>query len=210
MPSGGQIWNQYKWCHLVAMFATNASGAIWWPNLQPIQYHWNQFWILADTQDMDPRSVVPLAMFPQNLIHIGKYWSKRAFGGHQHLELVEPRWAVHLWASAAVPERHYRQPLKTWLIWEIILRMEPHPYLILVTNAATSVCGKIFQVRGIFWQLTRKVPTKGPRVLLCNFAVCNFTHRVYFLQTVCNSTCSMSFYTECVFLYIVCNFTHCV
>ena len=23
-----------KWCHLVAKFATDASGAIWWPNLQ--------------------------------------------------------------------------------------------------------------------------------------------------------------------------------
>ena len=53
---------------------------------------------------MDPRSVVPLAMFPQNLIHVGEYWSKRAFGGHQHLELVKPRWAVHLRASAAVPD----------------------------------------------------------------------------------------------------------
>ena len=34
---GGQLWNQCKWCHLVAKFATNASGAIWWPNLQPMQ-----------------------------------------------------------------------------------------------------------------------------------------------------------------------------
>ena len=34
-------------------------------------------------------------------------------------------------------------------------------YLILVTNAANGVCGKFFQVslvRGIFWQLMRKVP----------------------------------------------------
>ena len=31
---GGQLWNQCKWCHLVAKFATNASGAIWWLNLQ--------------------------------------------------------------------------------------------------------------------------------------------------------------------------------
>ena len=27
------MW-QCKWCHLVAKFETNASGAIWWPNLQ--------------------------------------------------------------------------------------------------------------------------------------------------------------------------------
>ena len=33
-PSGGQIWNLCKWRHLVANFATNSSGAIWWRNLQ--------------------------------------------------------------------------------------------------------------------------------------------------------------------------------
>ena len=32
-----QICNYYKWRHLVAKFATNASGAIWWPNLQLMQ-----------------------------------------------------------------------------------------------------------------------------------------------------------------------------
>ena len=43
---GGQLWNQCKWCHLVAKFATNArrhlvakignnaSVVIWWLNLQ--------------------------------------------------------------------------------------------------------------------------------------------------------------------------------
>ena len=35
--SGGQNCNQCKWRHLVAKFATNASGAIWWPNLQLMQ-----------------------------------------------------------------------------------------------------------------------------------------------------------------------------
>ena len=30
-PSGGQICNLCKWRHLVANFATNASGTIWWP-----------------------------------------------------------------------------------------------------------------------------------------------------------------------------------
>ena len=38
----------------------------------------------------------------QNLIHVCKYWSKRAAVGNQHLELVEPCCAVHLRASAAV------------------------------------------------------------------------------------------------------------
>ena len=33
-PCGGQIWNLSRWRHLVGNFATNASGAIWWPNLQ--------------------------------------------------------------------------------------------------------------------------------------------------------------------------------
>ena len=37
VPSGGQICNQCKWRHLVAKFGTNASGAIWWPNLQLMQ-----------------------------------------------------------------------------------------------------------------------------------------------------------------------------
>ena len=34
---GGQIWNQCKWRHLVAKFATKVSGAIWWPNLELMQ-----------------------------------------------------------------------------------------------------------------------------------------------------------------------------
>ena len=36
-PSGGQIFNKCKWYHLVAKFGTNASGAIWWPNLELLQ-----------------------------------------------------------------------------------------------------------------------------------------------------------------------------
>ena len=31
---GGQLWIQCEWCHLVAKFTTNASGAIWRLNLQ--------------------------------------------------------------------------------------------------------------------------------------------------------------------------------
>ena len=46
IPSGDQIWNLFKWRVLVAKFLTNASGgqicnftsgAIWWPNLEPLQ-----------------------------------------------------------------------------------------------------------------------------------------------------------------------------
>ena len=33
-PSGGQICNLCNQHHLLAKFATNASGAIWWPILQ--------------------------------------------------------------------------------------------------------------------------------------------------------------------------------
>ena len=33
-PSGGNICNECRWRHLVVKFAINASGAIWWPNLQ--------------------------------------------------------------------------------------------------------------------------------------------------------------------------------
>ena len=36
-PSGGQICNKCKWCHLVAKFGTNASCAIWWPSLELMQ-----------------------------------------------------------------------------------------------------------------------------------------------------------------------------
>ena len=36
-PSGGQICNLFKWRHLVAKFETNASGTIWWPNLELMQ-----------------------------------------------------------------------------------------------------------------------------------------------------------------------------
>ena len=32
--SGGQLW---KWSHLVVKFETNASDALWWPNLQLVQ-----------------------------------------------------------------------------------------------------------------------------------------------------------------------------
>ena len=30
-PSGDQIWNYWKWSHLVTRYATYASGVIWWP-----------------------------------------------------------------------------------------------------------------------------------------------------------------------------------
>ena len=36
-PSGGQICNQCQWRHLVAKFATDASGSTWWENLQLMQ-----------------------------------------------------------------------------------------------------------------------------------------------------------------------------
>jgi len=37
VPCGGQNCNKRKWGHLVAKFATNASGAMWWPNLYAMQ-----------------------------------------------------------------------------------------------------------------------------------------------------------------------------
>jgi len=36
-PSGGQIWNYCKRRHPETKFANNASGAIWWQNLKPMQ-----------------------------------------------------------------------------------------------------------------------------------------------------------------------------
>ena len=50
VSSGGQIYNQCMWLHLVAKFGTNASGAIRWTILQLMQIaplgdqNWNQFW----------------------------------------------------------------------------------------------------------------------------------------------------------------------
>ena len=37
MPIGQSkaMW-QYKWLNMVGKFVTNASGAIWWPNVQPM------------------------------------------------------------------------------------------------------------------------------------------------------------------------------
>ena len=37
MQPGGQLWNQCRWGHLMTKFGTNASGANWWLNLQPMQ-----------------------------------------------------------------------------------------------------------------------------------------------------------------------------
>ena len=51
VPSGGQICNWCKWCHLVVKFATNTSGSIWLPNLQ-----------LMQVTESISGSVVPLAM----------------------------------------------------------------------------------------------------------------------------------------------------
>ena len=42
-PSGAQIWNLYKWRHLVPKNATNASGAMLLPNLIPS--HRVNFWV---------------------------------------------------------------------------------------------------------------------------------------------------------------------
>ena len=37
MQPGGQICNICKCCHLMANFGTNASGATWWTNFEPMQ-----------------------------------------------------------------------------------------------------------------------------------------------------------------------------
>ena len=38
VPSGGQICDKCKWHHLVAKFATDASGAMLLPNLVQVQF----------------------------------------------------------------------------------------------------------------------------------------------------------------------------
>ena len=62
-PSGGQICNKCKWCHLVAKFGTNASCAIWWPNLELMQVEPPLAGEITQVLDAYPGSVVPLAMF---------------------------------------------------------------------------------------------------------------------------------------------------
>ena len=67
-PSGGQIWNYCKWRLLVAKFVTNASDAIWWPNLQLMQVapssdHAMWSLNLVQVTESISGSVVPLAMF---------------------------------------------------------------------------------------------------------------------------------------------------
>ena len=74
-PSGDQIWNLCKWRYLVAKSATivlNASGAIWWPNLEQIfnlNFPFNWICMLCSWRDNSiyntqyPGSVVHLAMF---------------------------------------------------------------------------------------------------------------------------------------------------
>ena len=62
-PSGGQICNKCKWCHLVAKFGTNASCAIWWPNLELMQVEPPLAGEITQVRDAIPGSVVALAMF---------------------------------------------------------------------------------------------------------------------------------------------------
>jgi len=71
-PSGGQICNLCKWRHLVAKFATNTSGAIWWSNLQlkqvVVKYATNAIGAmlllkLIQVTESISGSVVPLATF---------------------------------------------------------------------------------------------------------------------------------------------------
>ena len=91
-PSGGQICNLCKRPYLVAKFAINASGAIWWPHLQLMQVapsggqicnlnKWRHLVVkyatnvigamlllkLIQVTESISGSVVPLAMFVLNL-----------------------------------------------------------------------------------------------------------------------------------------------
>ena len=67
-PSGGQICNLCKWRHLVAIFATNASGAMLLPSL-------------IQVTDSISGSVVPLAMF--KVIHAENVFQKN--GNHKEI-----------------------------------------------------------------------------------------------------------------------------
>ena len=79
VPSGGQICNQCKWRHLVAQFGTNASGAIWWPNLQQMQEvhvvvkfnpsHGVNFWVRCASGNVS-------FCFPFYLLKLGFWWDE--------------------------------------------------------------------------------------------------------------------------------------
>ena len=63
-PPDDQIFNQCKLCHLVAKYATNTSGTIWWSNLQLLQVAPSvAMFSLAIVTESISGSVVPLAMF---------------------------------------------------------------------------------------------------------------------------------------------------
>ena len=65
VPSGGHVCNQCKWCHLVVKYGTNASGAIWWANLQLMQLApsggqiWNQSKWCTLWPNWQPMQVAP-------------------------------------------------------------------------------------------------------------------------------------------------------
>ena len=53
---------------MVAKFATYASGAIWWPNLELMHVEPPLAGEITQVRDAIPGSVVPLAMFEIDLI----------------------------------------------------------------------------------------------------------------------------------------------
>ena len=61
--SGGKLWNQCKWGHLVANFGTNASGVIWWSYLQLMQVVPCCCQNLVQITESISGSIVPLVMF---------------------------------------------------------------------------------------------------------------------------------------------------
>jgi len=62
-----------QWRHLVAKFVTNASGAIWWPNLEQIQVapSGGQFATNASSATWWPKLELM-----QVALHVGQIWNQ--------------------------------------------------------------------------------------------------------------------------------------
>ena len=72
MQPDDQLFNQTKWCHLAAKYATNASAANWWLNMQVVTFG-DQLETIASGAMWSPNlvqvtesssvSIVPLEIF---------------------------------------------------------------------------------------------------------------------------------------------------
>ena len=90
-PSGGQICNLCKWRHLVAKYATNASGAMLLPNL-------------IQVMESISGSVVPLAMFRRFRHLINETQNAQTC---MHLTMLRLSFAYAIFTAPLVPAHFF-------------------------------------------------------------------------------------------------------